>query len=211
MQRKIFIRRLANAWITLCRQYLSPFKYKYGAIGDNSYIATPSIIDGAQNIFLGNRVSIKGYCTILTVGNGKLVFKDNSGAAVGLTVVTSNHKRPIGIAKVSNADNSYSTIIVEEEVTIGAHCTLLSGAHIGRGCIIGACSVIRTEIPPYAIVIGNPAKVVGFRYKPEDIIRHEALLYPEKDRISLEVLKNNYETYYLSRIENIREYKSILV
>lgn len=211
MQSKILIRRLANAWITLCRQYLSPFKYKYGAIGKDSFIRTPATINGPENIFLGDRVSIKGFCTILTVGDGKLIFKNNSGAAVGLTVVASNHKRPIGVPKVTNDDNSYGTIIVDEEVTIGAHCTLLKGTHIGRGCIIGAGSVIRTEIPPYAIVIGNPAKVVGFRYKPDEIIRHEELLYSESDRIPLEVLKDNYETYYLSRKERIREYKGILV
>ena len=211
MQNKSLLRRLANAWLTICRMYLSPFKHKYGAIGENSYIRVPAMIDGYENIFLGKNVSIKGNCTILTVGDGKVVFKDNSGAAVGLTVITSNHKRPIGVPKVHNRDNKYATIIIEEEVTIGAHCTLLPKAHIGRGCIIGACSVIRSEIPPYAIVMGNPAKVIGFRYKPEEIVQHEELLYKPSERIPLSVLSENYEKFYLRRIDEIKKYKSILL
>lgn len=200
---------MANAFITLRTLYIKPFILKYGAIGEGSWIRTPALIDGSQNIFLGKYVNIKGGCTILTVGSGRLIMKDYSGAAVGLTAVASNHKRAIGIRERTNDDNVYRDIIVEEEVSIGAHCTLLAGAHIGRGAIIGAGAVIRGEVPPYAVVIGNPAKVIGFRYSPEDCIKHESLIYPVAERISAEILEANYERFYLSKKDEIMRFKNI--
>lgn len=69
------------------------------------------------------------------------------------------------------------------------------GVTIGRGSIIGAGSVIRKNTPPYSIVIGNPARVIKFVLSPEDIAEHELNLYPETERLSLDILKKHQETY----------------
>jgi acetyltransferase-like isoleucine patch superfamily enzyme len=53
-------------------------------------------------------------------------------------------------------------VIIRENVWIGARAVLLSGARIGAGAIIGAAAVVDFEVPPYAIVAGNPAKIVGW-------------------------------------------------
>ena len=57
-------------------------------------------------------------------------------------------------------------ITIGNDVWIGARCTILSGVIIGDGSIIGAGSVLRKNlhIPPYSIVMGNPAEVVSWRY-----------------------------------------------
>ena len=132
----------------------------------------------------------------MTTGNSKFIMKRESGAAEGLTVITSNHKQRLGTFRTgANDDNVYKDIVVEEDVWIGINVTLLSGAHIGRGAIIGACSVVTKEIPPYAIVVGNPAKVVKFKWPVDDIIEHEKLLYAENERIPREVLEKNYHEW----------------
>lgn len=77
-------------------------------------------------------------------------------------------------------------IIVEEDVWMGINVTLLNGAHIGRGCIIGVGCVISGDIPPYAIVVGNPYSIKRFLFTPEEIIEHERVLYQESERFSLE-------------------------
>ena len=120
-------------------------------------------------------------------------MKKYSGAAAGLTVITSNHRQKVGVFRdgLSNDDNDYKDIIVEEDVWIGANVTLLQGAHIGRGAIIGACSVVTKEIPPYAIAVGNPAKVIKFKWSIENIIKHESLLYSEEERFSREELEEH--------------------
>jgi acetyltransferase-like isoleucine patch superfamily enzyme len=53
-------------------------------------------------------------------------------------------------------------IVIGENVWIGARATLLSGARIGEGAIIGAVAVVDFEVPDYAVVAGNPARVVGW-------------------------------------------------
>jgi carbonic anhydrase/acetyltransferase-like protein (isoleucine patch superfamily) len=78
--------------------------------------------------------------------------------------------------------------------------------NIGRGAIVGAGSVCRFDVPPYAIVAGNPAKVIGYRYSPEEAIQHELALYPEGKRLSLALLERNYQKYYFDRREDIVDF-----
>lgn len=54
-----------------------------------------------------------------------------------------------------------SAIIIEDNVWIGTRAILLGGAHIGEGTIVGAAAVVDFRVPPYSIVAGNPARVVG--------------------------------------------------
>ena len=60
---------------------------------------------------------------------------------------------------------------IGSDVWLGHGCTILSGAQIGDGAVIGARAVVRGRIPPYAIAIGNPAPVVNYRFDPDTIAR----------------------------------------
>ncbi len=64
-------------------------------------------------------------------------------------------------------------VVIGNDVWLGHQALVLSGVTIGDGAIIGAGSVVRHNVPPYSIVAGNPARVAGFRFPPEQI---EALL-----------------------------------
>lgn len=68
---------------------------------------------------------------------------------------------------------SKGTVVVGNDVWLGHQTLILSGVTIGDGAIVGAGSVVRHDIPPYAIVAGNPARVAGFRFSSQQI---EALL-----------------------------------
>ncbi len=68
---------------------------------------------------------------------------------------------------------SKGPIIIEDEVWIGFGATILSGVKIGKGAIIAAGSIITKDVPPYAIMGGNPAKLIKYRFN-QDII--ESLL-----------------------------------
>lgn len=72
--------------------------------------------------------------------------------------------------KLGNDDFTKGSIILEDDVWIGTGAVILSNVHIGKGAIIGACSVISKDVPPYAIVVGNPQKIVKYRFS-EEIIR----------------------------------------
>lgn len=132
------------------------------------------------------------------MGNSKFIMKRGCLTAEGLVVVTSNHRQHIGqFLQGNNEDNEYKDIIVEEDVWIGINVTLLAGAHIGRGAIIGACSVVTKEIPPYAVAVGNPAKVIKFKWSIDDILKHERMLYPENERFTREELEGHRKLYKL--------------
>lgn len=68
---------------------------------------------------------------------------------------------------------SYDTIkekgftVIEDDVLISANVCILEGIRIGTGAIVGAGAVVTRDIPPYAIVAGVPAKIVGYRFDKE--------------------------------------------
>lgn len=150
--------------------------------------------------------------TIISNG-GKLFVKKGSGAAEGLLVVTNNHKKIAGDwirHQMDSLEYDFENdIIVEEDVWIGANVTLLGEAYIGRGAIIGAGSVIRNRIPPYAIVTGNPAKIIGFSLRPEEVIVHEKAIYPEEKRLPMDILEKNYDKYFLKRLKEIKDFTKV--
>jgi len=62
-------------------------------------------------------------------------------------------------------------VIIGNDVWIGNWVVIMSGVTIGDGAVIGAYSVVAKDIPPYSISVGNPSKVVRFKYPPEIIER----------------------------------------
>lgn len=60
-------------------------------------------------------------------------------------------------------------IIIENDVWVGAKSTIMSGVKISNGAVIASCSVVTKDVPPYAIVGGNPAKVIKFRFSETQI------------------------------------------
>ncbi|WP_279597475.1 CatB-related O-acetyltransferase [Methylobacterium sp. J-068] len=62
-------------------------------------------------------------------------------------------------------------VVIGDEVWLGANCTVLSGVTIGTGAVVGAGAVVRRDVPPYAIVTGNPAEVVRTRFDDATIAR----------------------------------------
>lgn len=200
--------RIKHAIGIFVHYYVKPNPAKLGYLGKGAQLGIPADLKKPENIYLHDYARIGRRSTIMTMGDSKFVMGTHSGSAEGLVVITSNHRQEIGTYRNgSNDDNEYHDVIVEEDVWIGANVTILSGSHIGRGCILGASCVLRGQsIPPYAMVIGNPAKVIGFRYTPDEVIEHEKLLYPEKDRLPLEKLRINYDKYYLKKIKEIAKY-----
>ena len=67
-------------------------------------------------------------------------------------------------------------VIIEDGVWCGCNVTILKGCCIGKGAVVAAGSVVTKDVPPYAIVGGNPAKVIKFRFTGEQIKEHERIL-----------------------------------
>lgn len=88
---------------------------------------------------------------------------------------------------------SKGSIIVKDDVWIGANSTILSGVTINQGAIVAAGSVVTKDVPAYAIVGGNPAKVIKYRFS-EPII--QKLLKIDYSKLSDETILENLNTLY---------------
>ncbi len=95
-------------------------------------------------------------------------------------------------------------IIVKDDVWIGTNSLILSGVVIGQGAIVAAGSVVTKDVPPYAVVGGNPARVLKYRY-PQEIV--ERMLKVEWSTINLEkiheVKKELYQKLDLETLEKV--------
>lgn len=190
------IKRFKHALGIWIYYYITPNPKKLGYFGKNASLGIPADLKKPENIYLYDHARIGRRSTIMTMGNSRFIMKRESGAAEGLTVITSNHKQQIGQFRTGgNDDNSYRDIIVEEDVWIGINVTLLSGAHIGRGAIIGAGTVVRKNVPPYAVVVGNPGRIIKFKWSIDDIIEHEKKLYSKEERYTREELEQYIKSF----------------
>ncbi len=189
------------------------YRSRMGKVGKNVYIRNdrPCPTSVLARIELEDNVRLNAFKVISS--GGKFIMKKNSGTSSGLTVINGNHHREIGVPMtVSSLKKSMDVdrdIIVEEDVWLGANVTLCSGAHIGRGATVGAGAVVRSKVPPYSIVYGNPAKVIGFSFTPDEVIEHEKKMYSEDERLDRELLDKNYNKYFLKRIKEIKQFVSL--
>lgn len=143
-----------------------------------------------KNVFIGMR------CYLDDKRYECLEIEDNVGISYG--VYMASH----------GVGHHPHNIIVRDGANISSRATILavSDIVIGRRAIVGGGTVIRKNVPPYAIVIGNPGKVIGFSMTPEEIVEFEKNNYPEEDRIPIETLHNNYKKYFVDRLKEIKQF-----
>ena len=150
------------------------------------------------------QVSIEDYVRLqsgirIISNTGKVVIKKYTAVGAGTVIIPGSHVPTVGLPQylsTRHINDKDGTIVIGEDCWIGAGACLLSHANIGRGCVVAAGCVVTKDIPPYAVVAGVPAKVIATRFTKEQIIAHEALLYPKEERLSPEMLGQLFCTVY---------------
>lgn len=183
----------------MLRQSFGPSRSKFGYIHPNASFTPPYYIGNPKNVYIYSENSIGNNCFISGT-NAKLIIKKGCVIAEGLTVHTGNHARIIGkfISEITeeNKPRGYDNdIIVNEDVWIGCNVTLLKGVTIGKGTTVAAGAVVTSSMPPYCICGGVPAKVIKFYWTIEEVMEHEAKIYPLEDRYTKEELISIYSRY----------------
>lgn len=120
-------------------------------------------VGGLGDVVFGSHCYINPHC-VLYSGNG-ILFGNYVLLAPGVKVVPTNHafqSRDIPIRHQGFLP-SKGGVICEDDVWVGANATLLDGAHIEKGCIIAAGSVVNRRVPSYEIWGGVPARRIGIR------------------------------------------------
>jgi virginiamycin A acetyltransferase len=118
---------------------------------------------GSGNVIIGDR-SIINSCCVLYTGNG-IVIGNDVAIAANCTFAPVNHeyREKARLIRDQRFRASKGGIVIEDDVWIGAGCVLLDGAILRRGCVIGAMSLVRGEVPAYSIQAGNPMRQIGWR------------------------------------------------
>lgn len=135
-------------------------------IGSHSEIydyVTIRCVGGSGDVIIGQHCYVNPTC-VLYSGNG-IRLGDYVLLAPGVMIMPTNHnfaRRDIPI-RHQGFSSSKGGIVIEDDVWLGANSVVLDGAHIGRGAIVAAGSVVTGNIPPYEIWGGVPAKRIRDR------------------------------------------------
>ena len=111
---------------------------------------------------IGARSSISNNC-VLSGAEAGITLGADVMMAPGCCAVAFDHGNAIGAGPMIRQPIVQAPITVGDDVWIGANCTIVKGVTIGSGAIIGANSVVTTDIPPLAIAAGVPARVLKYR------------------------------------------------
>ena len=111
------------------------------SIGDGTYIGPRAILGAGGGIRIGARVTF--------------------GAAVHL--LAENHEFGDAVRPIQEQGVTRAGIVIDDDVWMGNGVIVLDGVSIGRGAVVGAGSVVTHDVPPGAVAVGNPARVIRQR------------------------------------------------
>ena len=112
-----------------------------------------------QNVFVGNKVIIGDHCK---VQNNVSVYDNvilEEGVFCGPSMVFTNVYNQRSLIE---RKDQYRNTLIKKGATLGANCTIVCGVTIGEYAFVGAGAVINKDVPAYALVVGVPAKQIGW-------------------------------------------------
>ena len=137
-------------------------------LGDHCYIHAGSrfILGNLDehphaNMVIGNFVQINWGCYIS--GEGGLVIGDRVLIGPNVCILSAGHGYIDKTKLIQEQGLTYARIVIEDDVWIGGGSVVLQGTKLGKGCVVGGGSTIVNDVPPYAVVAGNPAKIIKWR------------------------------------------------
>lgn len=133
-------------------------------IGKTSNVHATVILRQARNIEIGEHCLIN-HNNVLQAGKGKGKIVIGNYVHTGANVMMFAYNHGFYTREVPSKEQDYfdNTIIIDDDVWIGAGSIILPGVHIGKGAVIAAGAVVNKDVMDYAVVGGIPAKVLKIR------------------------------------------------
>ena len=132
-------------------------------IKDFTYIVVTTQTTTPSSLIIGDNTYIGEFNNIRVAG-GSIKIGRNCLISQHVTLVSSNHKikkdKPV-IFQEWDCENN--TIIIEDDVWVGANCVILPRVCIHKGAVVAAGSIVTKDVPAFAVVAGNPARILKYR------------------------------------------------
>ncbi len=157
------------------KKYISSL---FKEIGKNVYIGNDCQFT-TKNITIGHHVYIGKSCCFQS-SHGEIKIGNYVMFGPGVHIHGGNHiysksgEYMYEITDKKKGDDGF--VIINDDVWVGANAMILKGVTIGQGSIIAAGSIVTQDVGEYAIVGGNPAKVIKKRFTKEQIAEHKLIL-----------------------------------
>jgi acetyltransferase-like isoleucine patch superfamily enzyme len=137
----------------------------------------PENISLGRNVYIGHHAILKGYYrNEMRIGDetwigqqcffhaaGGLTIGARVGVAPAVKILTSHHAEAGRETAVIDSPVETAPVVIEDDADIGVGAVLLPGVTVGRGAVVGAGAVVTEDVPPYAVVVGVPARVLRYR------------------------------------------------
>lgn len=123
-------------------------------------------LEGGNGLLVGEYVHISSFCHV-NIGGGRVEIGDYAGLASGAKVLGGSNKMQ-GYSMSAAAPQDQQVVarlrtVIGRRAFIGVNAVVMPGLTIGEGAVVGAGAVVTKDVPPWAIVAGVPAKVIGER------------------------------------------------
>lgn len=115
------------------------------------------------HLVIGNHVSLNANVYINACSGGSIVIGDDVLIGPNVVIRASDHRFDSTSTPIRLQGHTVGTVVIEQDVWIGANVTVVGGVRIGRGSIIAAGAVVTSDVDPYSVVGGVPARLIRHR------------------------------------------------
>ena len=131
--------------------------YRKFSLGDYPVVESYACINNAVgDVMIGDHTRIGLHNTII----GPVIIGCHVNLAQGITITALNHNFEDSEKRIDEQGVSTSTVIIEDDIWIGANAVVLPGVTIGHHSVVAAGAVVTKDVPPHSLVAGVPAKVI---------------------------------------------------
>jgi len=141
-----------------------------GLIENGRGSAAPQVLSWGE----GAKLKIGNFCSI---AHGVIVFLGGEHRSDWVTTYAFSVTWPEVAGHITGHPKTKGNVVIGNDVWIGLNACILSGVTIGDGAVIGAQAVVAKNVPPYAIVAGNPARVIRYRFDEQVIAKLLAIAW----------------------------------
>lgn len=179
MKLYVFIKKCESAVYRLVGEPI--VKHAFASCGKNVRVPKSCSFSGIENICVGSRVAFGAKNSILST-RAKVIIGNDVMMGPGVTIITGNHRTNLvgrtmmSIKDIEKLPENDESVVIENDVWIGANATILKGVTIHQGSIVAAGAVVTKDIPSYQIWGGVPAHRIADRFSEDDLNKHKEIL-----------------------------------